>query len=199
MPSDFKGLQFPEKLALVHRVDLHLIRPNRVRAMANVVKRVVFQEQSYIAVHFRTKTEEGCRNNKTHCDPLMVAGMERAAMDLTEDLCTLMSRRNVSAMYVALPIYAKKYKQIFQKKITNVFSAEDIIALPSISPLKDDNYVISLLEQELSIRAKLFISWVRSSWSHMVVLQREVHSKETINISTLPGWDTNKLKLVKRK
>ncbi|XP_077863333.1 uncharacterized protein LOC100372511 [Saccoglossus kowalevskii] len=199
MPRDFDSFKFPERSELLKQIDMHLIRPQRVREMAIAVNKVIFHNQPYMAVHFRTKTEEGCRGNYTNCDPDRVAAMKRSAISVSEDFHTLMSKRNISALYMALPNYAMHYKQIFQKKIPNVVTAEDIAALPSIAPVKDDNYVMSLVEQELCIRAELFIGWVYSYWSQMVIMQRDLYSKESLGISKLPGWDTEGFHLVKRK
>nr|XP_006813564.1 PREDICTED: uncharacterized protein LOC102810410 [Saccoglossus kowalevskii] len=125
--------------------------------------------------------------------------MRRSAISVSKDLRLLMTKRNMSSMYVALPNYAMEYKNLFQERLNNVLTRKDLVTMPTISAMEDDNYMMSLVEQELCTRAELFVGWVYSYWSQMVIFQRNLSSRESINIKQLPGWDTEGLHLVKRR
>ncbi|XP_077861466.1 uncharacterized protein LOC144341670 [Saccoglossus kowalevskii] len=199
LPREFTLYKLPEQLDLLNLLDLHLIRPKNVRDAIDLVQRNVFHGKPFMALHFRTRAEEGCRDGMPNCDTTRKEAMRRSAISVSKDLRLLMKKRNISTIYVALPNYAMEYTNLFQKRLDNVLTRVDLVTMPTIAVMKDDNYMMSLVEQEICTRAELFVGWVYSYWSQMVIFQRNLSSRESINIKTLNGWDPKGLHLVKRK
>nr|XP_006815138.1 PREDICTED: uncharacterized protein LOC102806000 [Saccoglossus kowalevskii] len=160
-PWDFAKFTFPQKDNLLRKIDIHLSRTISMQHMADLVTKIICDGRPYLALHFRAKAEEWCKYNMVECDPEKIMGTEESAERVSEDIVNLMETRNISCMYIALPPFARKYKYVFQKRIPNIFTREDV---RKNSPLlvtdaMRDNYNISLLEQELCIR-KLFLFYL---------------------------------------
>ncbi|XP_002732373.2 uncharacterized protein LOC100372659 [Saccoglossus kowalevskii] len=194
-PRNFAGRHLPKKDEILHLIDLHLTRPRVIQDMAAMVGNGICGGRSYISVHWRCKSGGSICNGNRTCLLALQSAMNKSAQDIAEDLLVIMRKRNVTCLYVALPSYAMEAIHYFKKKIPEVYSSEDLTnsaKFPTIAALRHDNYVISLLEQELCIRSRFFVEWTYSYWSHMVGFQRRLRKEETINIRNLPAWNSRK-------
>ncbi|XP_077867654.1 uncharacterized protein LOC144356980 [Saccoglossus kowalevskii] len=99
-----------------------------------------------------------------------------------------MNKAHLFCMYIAFPPFTKRILDIIGDNIPNYFTKQDIVNLvPHIAEYKDDNYVISLVEQELAIRAVEFIGCQGSAWTDQVVKARTQIRKKSVMINSLPG------------
>ncbi|XP_006812760.2 uncharacterized protein LOC100370596 [Saccoglossus kowalevskii] len=196
-PLAFEQFNISGKDELLRKVDKHLKWPTSIRRVADLVSDLVCGGRPYLSVHFRTKVGEGCKND--NCNKTQTLATGRAALQVSFDFSNLMKTRNLSCIYVALPPYAADYEDIFQQKLPNVITMKqltDNTTIPELAKISDDNYKLSLLEQELCIRSTVFVSWVYSYWSQMVIYQRELQKAESFNIKDFPHWDVEGLNLV---
>ncbi|XP_077863063.1 uncharacterized protein LOC144345866 [Saccoglossus kowalevskii] len=68
--------------------------------------------------------------------------------------------------------------------------------------LDDPGYKLSLLEQEIAIRSKLFIKCRWSTWSDFVLYTRDSQQKETVDFTDIPGVPVELInipRLIKRR
>ncbi|XP_006818402.2 uncharacterized protein LOC100369476 [Saccoglossus kowalevskii] len=101
----------------------------------------------------------------------------------------LLASYNLSCIYVAAPI---EYKQVLTNNLRNkslsVFGLNDVFKMvPKSAKYRNDNYVLSLIEQEIAERVPLFISSRTSNWSFYVEYTRTIRRMRTVAVQELPG------------
>ncbi|XP_077862898.1 uncharacterized protein LOC144345214 [Saccoglossus kowalevskii] len=77
---------------------------------------------------------------------------------------------------------------ILAKRITQIFSGNDVIRnLPASSALTTDEYMMSLLEQEICYRSAVFIGVDYSNWSDFIFDERQAEGRPSYHLNELPG------------
>nr|XP_006818402.1 PREDICTED: uncharacterized protein LOC100369476 [Saccoglossus kowalevskii] len=127
-----------------------------------------------------------------HCKPGRMAelkALHNALDGIVTSIKKLLASYNLSCIYVAAPI---EYKQVLTNNLRNkslsVFGLNDVFKMvPKSAKYRNDNYVLSLIEQEIAERVPLFISSRTSNWSFYVEYTRTIRRMRTVAVQELPG------------
>nr|XP_006816074.1 PREDICTED: uncharacterized protein LOC102803850 [Saccoglossus kowalevskii] len=101
-----------------------------------------------------------------------------------------MMQHNLSCLYVSMPPFARTMLTILKNaNVPQVKTFADISTseYPEIAKIKE-GYVVSLLEQEICARSKVFLSTTHSSWSRIAEIPRTVHGEKTLTLETFVSW-----------
>ncbi|XP_077863936.1 uncharacterized protein LOC144348581 [Saccoglossus kowalevskii] len=104
---------------------------------------------------------------------------------IADAVATRLTQTNITKLYIAAPDYENAIISVMKRRFPFTKAASDVI-LPG--KYKSDNYVYSLVDQEISQRSDYFIKSGFSMWSAFVAFFRESMSKTTIDIQDLPGY-----------
>ncbi|XP_077980211.1 uncharacterized protein LOC144435493 [Glandiceps talaboti] len=185
----------PEINNISAKIDRYLQRSKGIRDVAEAAMDRMCDGKPYLAIHWRNKSGEGCRSR---CDkiPLMVQTNENA-VNVVRDIRMLLHQYNLSCTYVAYPPYAALFmKNLKRSKIPNLFDNEYLMSDKhhELDIYKRDDYMLSLLEQEICRQSDVFLGWKQSSWTSFLSMGRTAaHTGSlTINLQDLPSWKPEK-------
>ncbi|XP_002740830.2 uncharacterized protein LOC100368304 [Saccoglossus kowalevskii] len=164
-------------------VESHLSRAMYIRKMADLVIRSVLQNMRYLAVHWRLNYEfkiVWCGRRLECRWGCQYIYKRNSSEEIVRTFEGLMEAFNLSAIYFAAPqMQNHKIWDNIKGRIPNAFNSTDVINnlanlyVPEMKkPLKDDNYILSLIEQEICYRSSLFVGTAISSWTYMVEQDR---------------------------
>lgn len=180
----------PPGLTIPETVFSHLKKAQYIRKIVDDAINVVCNGKPYLTVHWRNRTGERCtlwRHERRECtyDFLNLVNVEGSLLSAVR---SFMHQESLQCLYVAFPSYSKKIMEILGRGIPSLYSKDDIISsVPSIATYKDDNYVISLVEQDIAIRGAAFLGCLGSAWSDMTSKSRVAEGKMTTWLKLLPG------------
>ncbi|XP_070579157.1 uncharacterized protein [Ptychodera flava] len=186
----FANMQIPAKENISFSIQKHLVRSKEIRDIAEKIAALICDGKPYLAMHFRNKSGESmrCRQWNGTCQ-FKMSQLSQNVANIVVDIKMLIKQRKSPCLYVAYPIkYSSAVVNILKEgKLETIVDQTTIfnIGFPNMDVFKADNYMLSLLEQEICQRADLFIAWSRSSWSTNV---RRRRNGETINLEQLPSW-----------
>ncbi|XP_070570432.1 uncharacterized protein [Ptychodera flava] len=165
------------------KLEQHLARAHYIRMMADYYIRTVLKSQQFLAVHWRMNYDfkiVWCGRRLECRWGCQYIYKRNSSEEITTSFLGIMQAFNLSAVYFAAPqMQNNKLWTTLKTKIPNAFNSSSLVAslrgldIPEMtSPLEEDNYVISLVEQELCYRASIFVGTAVSTWTYMVEQQR---------------------------
>ncbi|XP_077863937.1 uncharacterized protein LOC102803293 isoform X2 [Saccoglossus kowalevskii] len=120
-----------------------------------------------------------------------IAIVTAASGEIANAVATRLKQMNITKLYIAAPDYENEFINVMKKTLPGTKEAIDI-TLPE--KYKNDNYVYSLVDQEIAQRSTYFIKSSSSVWSTFVDFFR-VANNSTIILSQLPGYPESVKKL----
>ncbi|XP_070545336.1 uncharacterized protein [Ptychodera flava] len=162
-----------------------------IRRMADEVMGKIC-EGSFAVMHWRNKSAEPCRAGFK--GEACTESLKKSLALLSKQVDVIISlvwdtlhKHNISCLYVCTAPYEQKMVNHL-KRSEHVHTLEDSFKISKkLSKYRDDNYVISLVEQEIAERTPLFISSGGSQWSRFVGYARERNHLKTIPLREIPG------------
>ncbi|XP_070545978.1 uncharacterized protein [Ptychodera flava] len=114
--------------------------------------------------------------------------LHAATPAIVRQINKIMKAEKIPCLYIAKPLYPQSIEEYLSVTDLRVFTIRDIIAMvPSLKEYEFDNYVKSLVEQEMAENAPLFFSSRTSNWSFYVEFTRDMRKKKTVSVRELPG------------
>ncbi|XP_077997344.1 uncharacterized protein LOC144450576 [Glandiceps talaboti] len=165
------------------KLEQHLARALYIRKMADHFIRTTMENRPFMAVHWRLNYDfkiVWC-GRRVECRwGCQYIYKRNSSEEITSYFVNIMQAFNLSAIYFASPpMQRQRVWDNVRTKIPYAFNSTNLLSglrdldVPELtSPLEDDNYIISLIEQELCYRASMFIGTAVSTWSYMVEQQR---------------------------
>ncbi|XP_002735530.2 uncharacterized protein LOC100373172 [Saccoglossus kowalevskii] len=204
-PWDIDDWRLPDRAEIDRKIDMHMKWAPYIRKMGEQVARTLCDGKPYLAVHWRNRTGEPCRivtktskqglryGSESKClnNIRTLQTLEKLAVGASRDVHDVMKRHQLSCVYVAFPFYSGKIIEILKDAdVTGIWSFANITTneYPEIQAVKNDNYVTSLVEQEICKRSKIFIQRSESNWSEMVRYARDANSDVTLTMQRLPWY-----------
>ncbi|XP_006815302.2 uncharacterized protein LOC102806520 [Saccoglossus kowalevskii] len=195
-PWDLKSLNAPDDSD--RNIDSHLLRAPYIRDMAEEIVDNLCDGQQYVLLHWRNRSSEICLNDSAYskqslCTPEKQAYYQlftnkRIMSTVAMAISDFISSHNIKCLYVAHPRFEQEIIKSLKDIVPHLYTVNDVMALSSdLHKYKDDNYVISLVEQEIAEKAEIFIRWSKSFWSDMVQNKRDLNNKTTVVYNELPG------------
>ncbi|XP_077867502.1 uncharacterized protein LOC100375084 [Saccoglossus kowalevskii] len=189
-PINVFGLEVPDGLEYEPWADIpmdstisratysHVRRAPLIRKLADIALDGICENEPFMAIHWRNKTGERCMNPsgiEKVCRRILPMFLNATKNIVVKGIATIAHRKQIKCIYIARPSYTNKIDAWIAEEIDRVFTADDILLMkdPRLSVLKDDNYVLSLVEQEICARSNLFGSTWLSSWSKFVAEERK--------------------------
>ncbi|XP_070546433.1 uncharacterized protein [Ptychodera flava] len=176
---------------LQHLADKHLTPSPNIVHIANDLTKKICPGRRYLAYHWRNKTAEmacffGHERHENEC-AWRRKEIRKFAEISAEAVTDLMKSEQIECIYLACPLWALEMVDILSKRIprASIFTSGDILGSKKYKTLLDDYYKLSLVEQEICLRAAVFVASHDSSWSKFVVANREANGKTNYNIKTL--------------
>ncbi|XP_077865354.1 uncharacterized protein LOC144351952 [Saccoglossus kowalevskii] len=123
-----------------------------------------------------------------HCKDTIKESLRRLSelsVDIAAAIKNNLKEKHINNLYIATPEYKHEMVTILKKTLPQV-KTENYINLPA--KYKGDNYVWSLVEQEIAQRANYFIGSSTSRWSFFVTFFRSSHNKSSIRLCNLPSF-----------
>ncbi|XP_006814418.2 uncharacterized protein LOC102803293 isoform X1 [Saccoglossus kowalevskii] len=114
-----------------------------------------------------------------------IAIVTAASGEIANAVATRLKQMNITKLYIAAPDYENAIINIIKRRFHSTKDASDII-LPE--KYKSDNYVYSLVDQEICQRSDYFVKSGFSTWSTLVAFFRVLTNKPTIDMRDLPGY-----------
>ncbi|XP_070546234.1 uncharacterized protein [Ptychodera flava] len=181
-----------EQIGLIeHLVDKHLVpAPNIVRIVSDLTKKIC-QGKQYLAYHWRNKTAEIIcffgRESKEHKCASQRKVIRKFAEISAEAVTNLMKSEQIECIYLACPLWALEMVDILSKLIprASIFTSGDILGSTKYQTLLEDYYLLSLVEQEISMRAAVFVATTHSNWSSFVMANRVANGRTNYNIRSI--------------
>nr|XP_006819752.1 PREDICTED: uncharacterized protein LOC100373823 [Saccoglossus kowalevskii] len=187
-----RDLTFSNEEELGRRIIKHWQPAAYVREMANDVFGTLCGGK-YVAVHWRNKTGERCTPINPNGKCALNAQREliilsRATPDIVDGVIETVRSHQLRCIYVASPPYEQLFVSSLKQKDLVVFTVMDLIGMSKkVAKYKNDNYVLSLLEQLIAEYAEVFISSRTSNWSFYVEYRRDLQKKITVALHEIGG------------
>ncbi|XP_070564091.1 uncharacterized protein [Ptychodera flava] len=176
------GLPMNATADIATSVDRHLKRVPTITSVADAVKDSICEGKPYLALHWRNKTGEQCSSkrktsliNPVNCRKFL-SSLTKAGDKFASDVSDIMSIHNLSCIYVAYLPYSKEIIDMLSRRIEDISTAADILEAAdtsSVSAVLTDEYMFSLVEQEICYRAEVFIGSMWSNWANFVASEFE--------------------------
>ncbi|XP_070543879.1 uncharacterized protein [Ptychodera flava] len=177
------------------KVAKFFFRAPYIRRMADEVMGKLC-EGSFAVMHWRNKSGEHCRAGgepwtyRRACTETVKEGLALLSeqVDTIIDLVwDTLREHDISCLYVCTAPYEQKMVDHL-KKSERVYTLEDSIEMSDeLSKYKNDNYVLSLVEQEIAEQTQLLISCFGSQWSRFVGYVRTRNKLKTIPLREITG------------
>nr|XP_006816514.1 PREDICTED: uncharacterized protein LOC102807931 [Saccoglossus kowalevskii] len=187
-------MNFKDKNEVHKLVDQYLVRVKYIRDIAKLIVNNICGG-NFAVMHWRNKTGERCALfdmcSTTHFAHL--PGLADSVVPLiVTGVINIMKANKQTCLYIAKPNYEQAIVQVFRNSSLMVYTLEDIIeTIPDLRKYIHDDYVISLIEQEIAERVPLFISSRSSNWSFYVEYTRHIRHMKTIGLDEIPGLPKN--------
>ncbi|XP_071953235.1 uncharacterized protein [Antedon mediterranea] len=191
-PYGDASVVFHGRRDLHNKLFKHLRRPVWIQDHQTSLSKQLWNADGLLAVHWRLNEEYQriwCRANdsystKDHCK---LARLDRQLV--ARVLVDQMKMLNLTKIYLAFTHdSAIDLFNFVKQMVPATFSAKDILNLqsPSSKRFNNDNYYLSLLEQEICFKSNHFIGSPLSSWSSIVIEQRNHHETNLVSNLLLP-------------
>nr|XP_006824350.1 PREDICTED: uncharacterized protein LOC102804401 [Saccoglossus kowalevskii] len=146
-------------------------------------------------VHWRNRTGENCLQSgywsKRACkeeDSLNIQIMSQLTDLMVQRLLDYLDVEKYECVYIASPPIPQEFVLKIAAKFPHTVTLSHVLKLsPEISKHRDDVYAISILEQEIAVRADLFIGWRESSWTQSVYRMRNSKGRKNVPLPRVPG------------
>ncbi|XP_070548605.1 uncharacterized protein [Ptychodera flava] len=191
--EDIRWLKTWKDDQLFAQVNKHLAWAPYIRHMVDEVYGTICDGKEFPVIHWRNRTGEGCLLGtpwqKKVCkaeDSMNLKIMSELVTLMVDSLVEYMHSSNYQCVYIAYPPYEQEFVNKLKDKSLGIFSLRDIMS-SEISRYKDDNYVLSIIEQEIAVRAKLFIGWRESSWTRIVYNIRYPLNRPNLPLPRVPN------------
>ncbi|XP_070567848.1 uncharacterized protein [Ptychodera flava] len=186
-PVGFEAVQLPNEAAMSDAIDGHLVRTSFLqKAVEDVLPRLC-GGKPILGFHWRNRTGEQCRIGKmSHTNDLRCRKLLEIQYSILESLAlkisSIMTQENAGCIFIAsAPREPREniLRQFAVHNLSNVIMIDDVINLhnPDIDTLADDDYFISLIEQEICARSKVFLGIGVSNWSMFVFRERRAFQR----------------------
>ncbi|XP_070572435.1 uncharacterized protein [Ptychodera flava] len=179
---------------VLKQVDRYFLRAAYIREMGIRVKSLLCGGKPYIAIHWRNRTGEMIEFHSINCNPMEVClrkfeMLSNASQVIAESVGQFMKKVGIDCVYVAVPPRRQEFVERLRNIVPHVYTAYFITARDSLElqHLEDDNYVLSLVEQEVCQNAEVFLRCGVSNWSQFVQISRENLGKEVAYLRDIPG------------
>ncbi|XP_077868277.1 uncharacterized protein LOC102807194 [Saccoglossus kowalevskii] len=147
---------------------------------------------SYAAIHWRNKTGESCRvglranREDITCEDHIQLLNDNSAT-IARAVHDAMKKDGLDCLYLAYPPYSEDILEYMAAEIPKVYTVSDILVHGIPEYMQEDEYYLSLIDQEMASRAALFMASGSSNWSDFVVDERKANGKKNIFIGNLRG------------
>ncbi|XP_070546235.1 uncharacterized protein [Ptychodera flava] len=176
---------------LEYLVDKYLVpAPNVVRIVNDLTNKIC-QGKQYLAYHWRNQSAEmicffGRERHENDCASQRKV-IRKFAEISAEAVTNLMRKEQIECIYLACPLWALDMVDILSKRIprASIFTSGDILGSPKYQTLLEDYYTLSLVEQEISMRAAVFVATTHSNWSNFVTANRRTNGRSNYNIKDI--------------
>ncbi|XP_077977509.1 uncharacterized protein LOC144433072 [Glandiceps talaboti] len=181
-PEAFEHLRYPEMDKISDAIDGHMIRIPAIRNAISDVMPKLCGGKPIVSFHWRNKTGEMCRYHDTgrsRCDTLLQM-QDRIVKKMAPRIQDVIKENGIGCFFVAYtPDEPSNILAMLSESFANIITMADVIALhnPYIDSVIRDGYFMSLLEQELCARTKIFIGNGKSNWSSFIFKERRAFDK----------------------
>ncbi|XP_070573681.1 uncharacterized protein [Ptychodera flava] len=183
-----------KEFGVLNLVDSHLLKAKHIRKMSAYVISALCGGKPYIALHWRNRTGEMIEFHSIYCNPMEVCirnleMLSNASQIIAESVGQLMKDRGIDCVYVSVPPRKQEFVERLRNVVPRVHTANFIKSLNSeeLRSLENDEYILSLVEQEVCEGAEVFLRCAVSSWSEFVRIRRDNIGKEVGYLRDLPG------------
>nr|XP_006824357.1 PREDICTED: uncharacterized protein LOC100375788 [Saccoglossus kowalevskii] len=198
LDQDIQWMKTAEDSKLNSLINQHLSFAPYIRELVDSVFEKICDGKPFVAVHWRNQTGERCAPglyyNVAHCNAReypAIFTLAKIAPRIVESLAQYISNREYKCIFIAYPPYSHRFVDHVGKLVQKVYSVEYIIsASPRIAQHIHDSYMMSMIQQEIAVRADIFIGWSQSSWSSTVYNMREPKGGENVHFSDIPNMPT---------
>ncbi|XP_002738797.1 uncharacterized protein LOC100378035 [Saccoglossus kowalevskii] len=181
------GLSIPNKESMSKLVNKNLKRTPIITKVTDFVRDRICNGQPYLALHWRNKTGEQCSGDKIKWDrekcSQLLSSLSNGMDKFAKGLADIMNTHGVSCIYVAYLPYSQMSYISSSSDITKIKSQE-------VTSLVEDDYMFSLLEQEICYRARVFVGSAWSNWANFVGLEFEAEDKPVYYLHGVRGSTT---------
>ncbi|XP_070566029.1 uncharacterized protein [Ptychodera flava] len=184
-------------------IDRHLVYAKPIRRLGETIASIMCDGNAYMSLHWRNRSGEVCKPNRGTCtgeDLELIEAVNKTAIAAAKDINIFMQEHNVSCIYVALPPFAKAMFQFLRAAgVPNVVGVDDLMSekYHEAREVVNDNYIMSLVEQEICIGAKIFVSSKASSWSRRVRQYRTAFGLQSMYLADIITWKDPRVALRK--
>ncbi|XP_070562287.1 uncharacterized protein [Ptychodera flava] len=196
-PYNFKNWTFPGDSDLTLNVNRHVKRAPPIQAAIAYARQALCDGKPYLAFHWRNKTGEQCDigNRAAWNDPRCAGAIENMRQyggdKVAAAVYNVMRKYQISCLYISYVPYSEAIVTSFAKIVpsTRIYNAlKTFQSLPdNLSPLMKDDFMLSLLEQEVCYRAEVFIGVQYSNWSEFIFDERDADGAISYHLDQLPG------------
>ncbi|XP_070534929.1 uncharacterized protein [Ptychodera flava] len=205
----YRAMDFAEMIersdtpAVLMDIDRHLERASFIRSLTKRVIPQICQGKPYVSMQWRNKTGEMCvfdmwvpwgeLDCSSHFEEL-----RQAAEYVSTAVSQYMKQNNFECVFLTFPPGSEEITQILGSKVQKIVTSAQLsqLRVPGIDEIADDNYFVSLLEQEIATRAPMFIGCNKSSWTQVVSYTRTANDQPTLYLRDIENIPKNLKKLV---
>ncbi|XP_070547522.1 uncharacterized protein [Ptychodera flava] len=193
--EDIVPLITPYHDEIDNHIDKHFIWASYVRKMVDPIYDKICDGERFAVVHWRNRTGENCIAGSNWA-PNICKEKEQAEVkaliglsnQIAHSIADFVKSMNYKCIYISYPPFEQDLVRRLDNLVPKIFSLRDVYRMsPEITSHKDDLYIISMVEQEISLRADFFIGWRVSSWSGIVARMRDAKERPRKVLSLLPG------------
>ncbi|XP_077977510.1 uncharacterized protein LOC144433074 [Glandiceps talaboti] len=184
-PIDLEKSYFPHKREVADAMDKYLIRTKFLRKAVNEVIPRLCEGKPMMGFHWRNKTGERCRGQFGYDKNPRCHNIAQVQLDILKtvlkDINDIIGEYEIGCMFVAHAPKedSKDFMNVLSSNYSYIITIDDVINLhhPDIDSYNGNDYFISLIEQEICARSKVFIGNGRSNWSTFVFRERRAFDK----------------------
>ncbi|XP_070567144.1 uncharacterized protein [Ptychodera flava] len=189
-PVGFEKVKLPNMDTISRGISGHLVRTSIVGGAVDSILPRLCDGKPVLSFHWRNKTGEGCRighlktEADSRCDSLLQTqcGIIR---NISSHMNILSKQLKIGCVFIATAPEEPREHVIREvsavtKNVAKVLTIDDVIELhnPKVDEFRDDDYFISLFEQELCAKSAAFFGFTKSNWSKFLVQEREAFNRK---------------------
>ncbi|XP_070567854.1 uncharacterized protein [Ptychodera flava] len=185
-PIGFEKVHLPNEAMISCAIDGHLVRTSFLqKAVVDVLPRMC-DGKPILGFHWRNKTGEECHlgrlagTNDPRCRQLLQM-QYRILGSIASHISSIMSQEKTGCIFMASAQEPREnvLNQLTAYNLTSIITIDDVINLHNadIDTFGDDDYFISLIEQEICARSKVFVGFGKSNWSTFVFRERRAFQR----------------------
>ncbi|XP_070541292.1 uncharacterized protein [Ptychodera flava] len=192
LTRDFAKFDLSRDDDVMNTISKHLRRTKVIQEIGSLAEKYICDGKPYAALHWSKKLEDNCDDVRDteyaakSCRFRRELLLNNSAL-IAKVINDLMGLQGWDCLYFSSPLQSQNILVFMAAEIPKVYTVTEILIKYVPADMKEDDYFISLIEQEICSRAEIFITSSKSMWSDFVSEERRANLRASLMLHQLRG------------